>query len=122
MFIFSLSPAWIALYTTWNAAFCYGAGFAWSFRLIGITHLVVACVLGDWNTWLGARTYSLVLNQVLRGARVTRIYTPGESFVTKAEGAPSTDPFWRAVWGLANVALVVGWVGLRREGQRLFKF
>ena len=40
------------LFNTWNAAFCYDAGFAWSFSLIGITPLVVACVLGDWNTWL----------------------------------------------------------------------
>ena len=33
-FLFPLTNTWVALYTSWNAAFCYGVDFAWSFRLV----------------------------------------------------------------------------------------
>ena len=81
-----------------------GVGFAWSFVLILITPLLVSA--GNPTIWLGARTYSLVLNQALRGMRALWIYEPGMSFVTKKENAPSTDQRIRVVWGVVNVAVV----------------
>jgi len=106
MFLVPLTWPWVALYTTWNGAFCYGVGFAWSFRLILMTPLLVTMMLDEPEAWLGARTYSLVLVQVLRGSQFTHIFTPGRSYVTKAEGAPSTDQAWRAAWGFANLTAV----------------
>ena len=111
IFLLSTNPPWVVLYTTWNAAFCYGAGFAWSFRLILVTPLIVAALLNEPNAWLGARTYSLVLNASFAwGERDSRIFTPGQSFVTKPEGEPSTNQAWRMAWGVVNVVAVYWWM------------
>ena len=59
-----LTWPWVFLYTTRNGAFCYGVGFAWSFRHILVTSLLVTALLDAPEAWLGARTYSLVLVQV----------------------------------------------------------
>jgi len=80
-----------------------------------VTPLLVTMMLDEPHAWLGARTYSLVIVQVLRGARFTWIFTPGQSYVTKPEGAPSVDEGCRAAWGVANLMAVaacwwVGWV------------
>ena len=106
MFLVPLTWPWVALYTTWNGAFCYGVGFAWSFRLILVAPLLVTLMLDEPEAWLGARTYSLVLVQVLRGSQFTWIFTPGQSYITKPEGAPSTNQAWRAAWGIANLMAV----------------
>lgn len=106
-FLFPLSHTWVALYTSWNAAFCYGVDFAWSFRLALAAALIVSHVtLATPGAWLGARTYSLVLNQVFRGARASHIFTPGKSWVTKPEGEVHVRQGARLAWGLANLAAV----------------
>lgn len=104
VFRFPLSTGWVAMYTSWNGAFVHGAGFAWNFRLVLLVPLVVAHVtMSDPAAWLGARTYSLLLAQALRGARAGRLFTPGHSFVTKAEGEGVPDPGLRVAWGTANL-------------------
>jgi hypothetical protein len=105
VFIAPLSKQWVFVYTTWNAAFCYGVGFAWSFCLILVTPLAVSATLGLPNAWLGARTYSLVLNQVLRGSRALWIFVPGASYITKAENTPSTNQHVRMAAGVTNLGL-----------------
>jgi hypothetical protein len=105
VFIAPLSMPWVFVYTTWNATFCYGVGFAWSFCLILATPLAVSATLGLPNAWLGARTYSLVLNQVLRGSRALWIFVPGASYITKAENAPSTNQLVRVAAGVVNLGL-----------------
>ena len=115
VFLVPLTWPWVFLYTTWNGAFCYGVGFAWSFRLVLVTPLLVTMLMDEPHAWLGARTYSLVLVQALRGSQFTHMFTPGRSYVTKAEGAPSTHQAWRAAWGFANLTAVAacwwaGWV------------
>ena len=112
MFHFALAWGWILMYTSWNAAFAYGVGFAWSFRLVLLIPVLVALYFDQEDAavastaWLGARTYSLGLNQALRGAQFTYVFKPGASFVTKPENAPTTNDALRLYWGAANLALV----------------
>jgi hypothetical protein len=103
--LFPLTPAWVALYTSWDSAFAAGVGFSWSFCLVQFTPIAVSALLGRPHAWLGARTYSLVLNQALRGSRAMWIYEPGRSYITKPEGAPSVDQRYRFAAGAANLAL-----------------
>lgn len=100
VFQYPLKTCWILGYTMWNAAFVYGVGFAWSFVMILITPLFLSA--SNPTLWLGARTYSLVLNQALRASKACWLFTPGESFVTKPEGSESTDETYRLLIGLVN--------------------
>jgi hypothetical protein len=105
VFLYPLKLGWVLGYTSWNANFVYGVGFAWSFWLILITPLVVASLVNPYS-WLGARTYSLVLNQVLRGANACWLFNPGKSFVTKEEGAPSGNNYVRFCVSVLNLLFV----------------
>ena len=65
---------------------------------------------------LGARTYSLVLLQVLRGSQFMWLFTPGQSTITKPEGAPSTHQAWRAAWGFAILLAVAACANVLEAG------
>lgn len=109
VFLFPIDAQWVIGYTLWNGAFVYGVGFAWSFVLVLMTPLVVSfSILEMPASWLGARTYSLVLNQALRGTQAYDIFVPdGNSFVTKKENADEMDQSVRALWGMINLIYVL---------------
>jgi len=100
--LYPLPARWLALYTSWNAAFAYGVGFSRGARLVLLVPFIVCALLGDLDAWFNARTYSLIFLQVMRGTHFTRVFTPGESAVTKPEGAPSVTPALRELWGVFN--------------------
>lgn len=107
-FAFPLSTHFVLGYTLWNLNFCYGVGFAWSFRLILLSPLLVSyVVLGQPYTWLGARTYSLVLNQALRGSSAGWMFVPGKSYVTKLENTQPPDPEIQWCWGVLNLIFLL---------------
>lgn len=87
-FPFPLPHSWILSYTLWNVAFVYDVGFSLSFGLILVSAYVSAVwIQGSSGMWLSARTYSLLVNQWLRGTQPLWIYVPnGESIVTDKEG------------------------------------
>ena len=102
-FLFPLEMPWILLYTSWNAAFVYGVGLSRSFNLILIVPLIVSYLLKTPHSWLGARSYSLVLNQFYRGLEFPWIYKPGLSYLTKKENTVSTNRNLRLIWGSLNL-------------------
>lgn len=96
---------WVLLYTTWNAAFAHGVGFSRGACLVLLTPFVVCALVGEFDAWTAARTYSLLFLQLMRGSEFTRVFTPGATWVTKAEGAPSVNYTLRLAWGLLNAML-----------------
>jgi hypothetical protein len=66
-------------------------------------------VLSNPETWLLARTYSLVVNQGLRGSQMFWIFVPdGNSVITDAEGDnASGNQRVRLLWGLANLTVAL---------------
>lgn len=114
IFLFHLNNIWVIIYTLWNAVFVYGVGFSLSFCLILLTPLIVCLILNQPNAWLGARTYSLILNQILRGSELLYIYKPGKSYITKIEGLVSTNQTIRLLLGSVNLVLLIGciYIGL----------
>ncbi len=79
-----LSLWWIAVYSLWNATFSLALGFSHSTRLCLAVPVLVCMVLNDRSVWLSARTFSLVFNMLLRANQSTRIFMPGQSFLTNA--------------------------------------
>lgn len=55
--------------------------------------------------WLGARTYGLIINMVLRSIKMTYLYTPDKSIITTSHNRH--NPYIRILWGLCNFAIVV---------------
>jgi hypothetical protein len=106
IFLFPLKLGWVVCYSIWNANFAFGVGFAWSFSLSLISPLAVSYLLGL-SSWLGARTYSLVLNQALRGSNACWLFCPGKSFVTKKDGDPPGDEIVRWCMGIINIIIIL---------------
>lgn len=109
-FLFTLSKSWVIGYTLWNGAFVHGVGLSLSFGLILFTPYVVAFwILNMPNVWLSARTYSLVVNQGLRGGQLFWIFVPnGKSAVTDLEGDNTTrNQRVRLIWGTFNLVAIV---------------
>ena len=105
--LFPTSFSWIALYTTWNAAFSYGGDWSWSTRLILIAPLIACFNFGTTDVWLSARCQSLMLNMIMRASETTRFYTPdGNCFITqKSIGGQRTfqhNDSVHTVWILIN--------------------
>lgn len=76
-----LSWRYIALYSSWNAAFTYSANFSWSTRGMLATAVVIAAIV-DKDAWLAARCFSLVLNMILRATETGEFYNPGRTLLT----------------------------------------
>jgi hypothetical protein len=76
-----------------------------------ITALLVSdVILQEPRSWLGARVLSLTLNMVLRASETTRMYKPGQSFLTQTTDSVH-NPWLRSYWGFVNatLAFVVYW-------------
>jgi hypothetical protein len=109
--VFPLSIWWVMLYTTWNAAFSYGFNFSWSTRFMLLTPLIVSLAgFGEISSWLSARTLSLVLNMVFRAMELTRLYTPGASFLTGEHN--SHNPQIRLGWGTLNLIGIINFLAI----------
>lgn len=105
LFLFPLSFNWMLGYTTWNAAFSYGFNYSLSTRLILLSSIIVSYMLQQPYAWLGARTYGLIINMVLRSIKMTYLYTPDKSIITTYNNRH--NPYIRILWGLCNFAIVV---------------
>lgn len=107
VFLSSLSMEWIFFYTVWNAIFVYGSDFSWSFQLILVTPLIVCVILQTHHAWLGARTYSLVVNQILRGIQALWMFEPGRTYITHTENHINPNKHLCVIFGIANLLLYI---------------
>lgn len=108
IFKYSVSISWILCYTSWNAAFSFGFNYSPSTRLMLITSLIISfCIFQDSTTWLGVRTYALMINMVFRYFQLTYLYIPGKSYITNINGTLN-DSELRKYWGLINCIFVIG--------------
>lgn len=101
-----ITPEWILLYTTWNAALVYRS-FSLSVQLMLLTALIATAILGDWSYWLHARTTSLLLNMFLRLGKVGYLYSPTKSCITRrtSQYVHGTPSFVVVAWGVVNMTL-----------------
>lgn len=104
LFLFPLSYNWILCYTTWNAAFSYGFNYSLSTRLILLSSIIVSYILQQHDVWLGARTYGLVINMILRSMEMSYLYIPDKSIITTNNNRH--NPYVRILWGLCNFIIV----------------
>lgn len=104
--MFPLSPAWILLYTLWNASFSYIQNYSHSTRVCLLVPIGVCLMMDGVGYWLTARTFSLVLNMALRVTQYTRLFTPGQSFLTKAKDDPPHSTNLGSCMGLLNLGLL----------------
>lgn len=109
LFRFSLSESWVIGYSLWNAAFVYGVGLSLSFGLIlFVSYISAFWIMGMPDLWLSLRTYSLAINQGLRGSQLIWIFVPdGKSVITDMEGDNITrNQQFRLFWGAINLAII----------------
>lgn len=105
LFIFPLSIYWIICYTSWNAAFSYGFSYSLSTRLILFTSIIVSIfILDDLNSWLGCRTYGLLLNMIFRIFKVTYLYKPNQSLITRSNNIQNY--YITQIWGVINLIII----------------
>lgn len=106
LFLFHIPIYWIIFYTTWNAAFSYGFNYSLSTRLILISSFIVSFyILNNPSTWLGARTYGLILNMILRYFRITYLYKSGFSIITTKKNKYNKKI--KNIWGFTNCILLI---------------
>lgn len=102
MFLFPISTKWIILYTTWNSAFSYGFNYSPSTRLMLLTSLFISIIIfNNEQTWLAIRTYTLMINMLLRLTQPSYFYRSGESYITNNYYKHNT--LIRHVWGFVNL-------------------
>jgi hypothetical protein len=112
MVLFPISFRWIFLYSSWNAAFTYARNFSPSTRLCLLVAILVAILFGA-NTWLTARTYSLIFNMLFRASEILWIFSPGKSYVTKGKGDMENNKNVAFAIGVVNAVIcVVYWQSL----------
>lgn len=116
IFLFPLTWSWILCYSSWNSAFSYGFNFSHSTRLMLLTSFIVSFfIIQRPESWLGTRTYVLMLNMLFRAHQFTYLYTPGQSVITQLVGQKDVDQRKkhrvRIVWGWLNLLFVCGiWI------------
>lgn len=93
---------WILCYTSWNAAFSYGFNYSSSTRVVLLAPILICVCMGDTNTWLIARTISMMLNMLWRWAQVSYLYDPARSRITNVPGTVVHSALRMCIWGVCN--------------------
>lgn len=103
---FNLSPVWIVIYTTWNAAFSYTENFPWTTRLILIPPLLISIICGP-EYWFCARTYSIFLHPTMCMIQLTKYYVPGKTSLTPPINSVVHNSSVAIRWGILNAIMSV---------------
>jgi hypothetical protein len=103
--VYPLVTSWIALYTTWNAAFSYGDNYSIITRLMLFPPVLTAFFLVTPWAWLAARCFSLMGSMALRATQALYVYTPGQSPLTPVVGTIQHDDRLVSRWGKVNLLL-----------------
>lgn len=106
---FNTPRAWFVMYSIWNATFTRGFGYSPTTQLVLIPPIVICALLGfDSTIWIVPRAWSLLTNMGLRASQLLRIYTPGESALTKLPDSPGPKKKEITQLGVCSLLFVLG--------------